>query len=382
MPAVSDCVRVTARSVSTWNEAAPVWKSLAAESPHASFFLSYEWVDCWMAVFGAALRPEIIVFEERGEPAGICMLVRRVVKHGPLPVRRLYLNTDGEDEADETVPEYNSVLCRAGFETAVAQALAGFLLGKRGWDEFVARRLAPGPVERALRCAFATLAIESSAEPAPFVDLERVRRSGAPFEDLLGYATRKHLRQNVRQYSRTGDLRVETANTYGDAMRFFDELAMIHQRSWAARGQPGAFASTRFTAFHRELIARLLPAGRVSLIRVSAGNRTIGILYGFVFDGVLHHYQSGCRYPEDYRLSPGTVTLSQAIQCCAGRSDLRRFDFMAGGSPYKQWLSTGSASVVSLVIRRPTLRCLLMHILKHARAAARNGRKRVALHAR
>jgi len=359
-----------------------VWRSLAGKSPHASFFLSNEWADCWVATFGKLLKPEFLVFEDNGKPAGICALVHRTITCGPIPVRRVYLNLDGEDEADETVLEYNSILCLPGYEAAAADALARVLLTRRGWDEFAARRLAPGPVERALRQSFAALEIETNAVPAPFVDLERVRRSGAPFEDMLGHATRKHLRQNLRQYSQTGELRVEMAGSLDEAMRFFGELALLHQRSWAARGKPGAFASPRFTAFHRELIARLLPAGRISLMRISAGERTIGVLYGFVFEGVLHHYQSGYSYPEDNRLSPGTVALSQAIQFCAGRRDLRRFDFMAGDSRYKQSLSTDSGSVVSLIVRRPTIRRLLVDVLKHARATARNGRKRVALHAR
>ncbi|MGE5487635.1 MAG: GNAT family N-acetyltransferase [bacterium] len=382
MPAVSDCTRVDAFSVAGWNEAAPVWRSLAGKSPHASFFLSNEWADCWVATFGKLLKPEFLVFEDNGKPAGICALVHRTITCGPIPVRRVYLNLDGEDEADETVLEYNSILCLPGYEAAAADALARVLLTRRGWDEFAARRLAPGPVERALRQSFAALEIETNAVPAPFVDLERLRRSGESFESTLGGGTRRQLRQSVREYSRLGELRLEAASTLSRAMDFFDELTCLHQKSWIARGQPGAFASARFTAFHRALIGRTFAAGSVALLRVTAGSRTIGILYCLIRSGVVHYYQSGYTVPDNNRLSPGLVTLAQSITYCLERRDVARFDFMAGNSRYKQSLSTDSGSVVSLIVRRPTIRRLLVDVLKHARATARNGRKRVALHAR
>ena len=35
-----------------WLEFAPAWEHIHSVPPDASFFLSREWVDCWLATFG------------------------------------------------------------------------------------------------------------------------------------------------------------------------------------------------------------------------------------------------------------------------------------------------------------------------------------------
>ena len=45
---------------SDWPSVVPQWSWLAAESPRRSFFLSKNWVDTWITVFGPLLRPQIL----------------------------------------------------------------------------------------------------------------------------------------------------------------------------------------------------------------------------------------------------------------------------------------------------------------------------------
>jgi CelD/BcsL family acetyltransferase involved in cellulose biosynthesis len=60
-----------------WSSFAPTWERIHSRSPEASFFLSREWVDCWLATFGGEFSPDLLAFVRDGEVVGCCLLVRR-----------------------------------------------------------------------------------------------------------------------------------------------------------------------------------------------------------------------------------------------------------------------------------------------------------------
>ena len=130
------------------------------------------------------------------------------------------------------------------------------------------------------------------------------------------------------------------------------------RRSWSARGEVGAFASTRWRDFHTRLVASAFPVGGVQLARVSAGDQVIGLLYNLVERGRVAFYQSGFRYEDDNRLKPGQLTHALVVQACLEQGhDV--YDFLAGGPEgerYKASLATDTSRLAWCVVRRPTLR--------------------------
>ena len=124
-------VKVLVYSVNDWFKVEPLWAKLADSSPHSSFYLSTDWTAAWIETFGELLQPEILVFEEEAVAVGACLLVKSAERRGPFRVRRVYLNTGGEDLADRSAMEFNSVLCRAGCEQGIVEALGGYL---RTWN--------------------------------------------------------------------------------------------------------------------------------------------------------------------------------------------------------------------------------------------------------
>jgi CelD/BcsL family acetyltransferase involved in cellulose biosynthesis len=352
-------VEVTVYPAHAWKQVEQGWTELARASPYASFFLGVEWTASWVEVFGPALDPEILLFHADGKVVGACLLVSRVEFRGPFPVRRIYLNTSGEDDADSPFIEYNNLLCLAGWEAPIAEAIYRHVR-PRPWDEFVAKGFCEGPSLEALKNAFAGCSPLIGLCPSYYVDLARIREEGASYESVLGGNTRRNLRKAFRKY---GDPRVEEATTLPGALGMLDELAELHQRSWTARNQPGMFASELFFAFHRSLISRAFPHGGVQLVRVTAGGETVGILYNFVADGRVYFYQSGLRYDAERRRSPGVVTIACAVTCCLEKG-LNECDFLAGEREYKRWLSTGSHRLVWALFRRPSWKLRTIEILR------------------
>ena len=105
------------------------------------------------------------------------------------------------------------------------------------------------------------------------------------------------------------------------------------------------------------------------MLRISAGQQTIGVLYNLIHRGKVYFYQCGYLYTSDKRLSPGRVALSLAIQYCldAGYDD---FDFLSGQGKYKEWMSTDSRSLVWATFKKPLRRLRLLHAIHRIKEEA------------
>ena len=130
---------------------------------------------------------------------------------------------------------------------------------------------------------------------------ERVGRHGRPFTMLKFRTMRAEPAAGASLLTLAADDRVTRAGRFLRRTKL-DELAQLHQNRWTGRGKPGVFASSRFIAFHRDLVARAFPSGGVQLLRIRAGAMVIGLLYNFIYKGRVYFYQGGLRFSDDNRL--------------------------------------------------------------------------------
>jgi CelD/BcsL family acetyltransferase involved in cellulose biosynthesis len=361
-------VELDVQPASAWPRLSSDWRALAEQAPNASFFLTADWADAWMRTFGEALQPDILVFRASGRIVGACMLVRRSVRVGPIPVTRLYLNMAGEDEIEDTTIEYNDVLCLDGWQDAVTASLAAWL-GTRPWDEFFATGLSGGAIAAALE--WRTLRSSEPlrvARPSYYVDLAAARQASPDFDQCIGSRSRKNVRRYLNLYRGRGEIRTEVPADAEGAVAMLDEMIALHQATWRTRGKPGAFVSPRIVEMHRGLVRGTFRSGATQLIRVSAGDTVIGIAYNFVFRAKVCAYQQGLRLEPDRRLHPGFVTTACAIQYCLDRG-FEDYDHLAGSHIDKQALSTGSRTLEWVSWRRRTVATRSVDVLKRVRAA-------------
>lgn len=358
-----------------WPELAPIWSALTSGCAHASFFLTSEAVAVWLRVFGPHLRPSIVVFrDEERTVVGAAILVRRTVRKGPFEVRRVYLNTAGEDDADSACIEFNGLVCRPGYEPALARALRVHI-DREPWDELVGSGLLDGGSLCALRAAFTDTEPVERTTPTYYVSLDEVRQSGKDVVDLLGARERTRYRQNVRRYSALGELVLDEATSTAEALEFLAELARLHQRTWTSRGSAGSFASQLFCDYHHELIEQCFPLGQIQLLHLRAGATTIGYHYNFVFEGRSYFYQCGYDYELDEKAAPGIIVHTFAIRHAAERG-LVDYDFMAGDAEYKRRFSTSSSAMHSVSWRAPNLKMLSYRLVRDAKQAIAGLRRR------
>jgi CelD/BcsL family acetyltransferase involved in cellulose biosynthesis len=366
-------LKVSIYNADDWHKVADQWATLETLSPYRSFYLSADWITAWLKVFGKSVQPRIVIFEEGRQTVGACLLTQSVERSGPFQVRRVGLNTGGEPVEERTLVEFNNILCRPGKENAVAQAL-GKYLQSLAWDEFAISGMSAGKMLTALQTnAFPKHPALVTVRSTFYIDLDELRQKEVRYLDTLSSNTRSQIRRSLKGYLNFGELKVEIAQDSNTAELFFEEMCKLHQSRWAARGQPGAFAADRVRQFHKTLIREAYHKQKLHLLRVSAGNKTVGILYNFVQDRKVCFFQSGFNYALAPKLKPGLVTHACAIQKYLD-SGFAQYDFLVGEARYKTSLAKSCGSLAWVTFGRPNVKLAVIELLRVIkRSVKRNG---------
>ncbi|MDB5394173.1 MAG: family N-acetyltransferase [Rhodospirillales bacterium] len=336
------------RPVKNFAALASIWLDLERRAA-GSFFQSWAWTGCMAEARFA--DPWLLTAWRNGEIVGLALFNRGPRERLGLS-RPLLLGESGKPGLDEVFIEHNGLLLdrSAGDELARSCWAA---LGSRGEGGFRSTKwilsgvaqaaLAALPGDRRMRVA--------ARRPAPYLDLA-VLAADVPAIDQLSANTRQQIRRSLRAWEEIGPLRLEIAATHGAADAFLDALKDLHQRYWVSRGKPGAFAEPFFGHFHHGLIRRPSDAQSVDLIRVSAGEQTVGYLYNLVHDGWVAAYQSGFDFrPNADRLRPGLVCHLMAIEHYR-RAGAHRYDFLGGEARYKRSFANAETELLWLEGRR------------------------------
>ncbi|HWO25704.1 MAG TPA: GNAT family N-acetyltransferase [Kofleriaceae bacterium] len=342
-----------------------LWRDLERDARPA-YFLTWGWIENWLAVLPREDAPALAVIHRGGEIAGACFLGRRtVLRHHVLPSRAVFVNATGVERQDELCIEHNGLLGAGCSLGELIELLPG------DWDELFlpavdldafrdagreagreAPREAPRDAGRELRVPAGYRARITRTCPAPFVDLARVRAAG----DYLAVVSANTRAQIRRARRRLGACELEVAAALPDALAIYDELIALHTACWRARGQPGAFADPWFARFHRRLIERRFAHGEIQLVRLRAADgATVGCLYNLIAGGRVLFYQSGLAAFDDPAVKPGLVCHAAAIARCAADGHAV-YDLLGGAGRYKAQLATGATELAWLCVQRARLR--------------------------
>lgn len=336
-------VEVDSCAARHWESVESRWAAAFRQDPDASPYTSPSWVRTWIEVFGEALVPQIVSFGAKGaDPIGACLLTRRARYGAVLPMVRLHINTDGELERDSVVVQHNSLVSRPDARDRVYEAFAAHVKSLRV-DELRAAGFEEAGVAR-LQKYFPNWRHDVEWRESPYVDLQRLRGEGGDHLRAVSRNTREQIRRSLTRYQERGPVSITSASTPGEARAMFEEMLEMHEARWRAVGKGGGFASPLRRTFHRAFVGRGVSEGHAQLLRVTAGDHVIGVLYNLVANGRVNFYQSGLRYEEDKRLKPGLVTHHLAIHHCL-QAGFTEYDFLMskpGEGRYKESLSNST----------------------------------------
>ena len=318
-------LRIEARPLAATAALEPVWRDLETRA-EPSFFQSWTWIGCPAAA--RFDRPVVVEARRDGVVVALALFNRRR--------RTLFLGETGRAAWDAVFVEHNGILVArddpdpAGLRAACLRAIGQRRLVLSGVDDrhLDAARAMPG------------LTRLRQTRRAPRVDFARLGHGA--YLDTLSPNTRYQIRRSDRRYAASGPLAVERASSVPQARQFLHELAVLHQRTWQSRGRPGAFANPVFVQFHEALIERAVPERSVDLLRFTAGEQLVGVLYNFVWRNCVSAYQSGFAYDDaGAHEKPGLTSHRLAVEMYRdeGRSV---YDFLAGDDRYKTSLANAS----------------------------------------
>lgn len=335
------------------------------------------WLLAWFRIFGdeGGRSVRVVVFREEGRLVGLAPLLSRMHRYRPgLSFHRLELLGSGEAAEDEICSEYIGILAERGKERAVAESFASALC-EMPFDELLLPAMAgDGPMPALLKEALRAKGLEVSFEEvaqAPYIPLP------SSFEQYLcalpssrRYVVTRSLRDLERWAG--GKVELQRARSRDDLAYGRHILESLHGERWEAKGQAGVFASTRFRAFHEEVMRALFERNALDLLWLSVRGEPLAVLYNIVWDERVHFYQSGRRLDVPKPIRPGVAIHALAIRDAIARG-LREYDFLGGASQYKSQLALATRPLVDLRAARPSLkehaRKLLIEVRKQASSA-------------
>jgi CelD/BcsL family acetyltransferase involved in cellulose biosynthesis len=131
-------------------------------------------------------------------------------------------------------------------------------------------------------------------------------------------------------------------------------MGILHTARWNRKGMSGSFANPNWVAFHRRIIEQHFARGQVQLLRVAAGETTLGVIYSFIWRGQVYMLQTGFAAATDNNQRPGYIAHCMAM-ALNGHNGLEVYDFMCGDADYKQSLASEASPMVWARLRKHTL---------------------------
>jgi len=241
----------------------------------------------------------------------------------------------------EVCSDYASILCMPDDADQVSEAIAAHLTGpscqpgeRHSWDLFEVDGVdaEDSNVNRLLRQLGERGCTQHENAPA------RTWRLALPatweeFLSMVSKSHRKKLRRADRECFQSGRAVLRTVENCRQIESAMSVLVDLHQKRRQMLGEPGCFASPRFTAFHHEVAPRLLSAGQLQLQLLELDGRTVAAEYQLVSQGVTYIYQAGID-PQQLAEEPGHLITAATVKRAIEQGGTA-VDFLRGDEPYK-----------------------------------------------
>jgi CelD/BcsL family acetyltransferase involved in cellulose biosynthesis len=324
---------------STWDEIVPhaeSWDRLARGVP----FRSWAWLSTWWRQYGpqspadAGRRLMVLgVLDPSGRLAGIApWYLHRTTAKGWV-LRWL--------GSGEVCSDYASILCMPEDADRVTEAIAAYLTGpncgpgaRHCWDlmEVDGVDAEDSSGTRLLRQLSERGCTQHENRPVRAWRLA-LPKSWEEFLGLVSKGHRKKLRRADRELFQTGRAVLRTVEDCGQLGPAMDLLIDLHQKRRLMLGEPGCFASPRFTAFHRDVTRSLLLAGQLQLHLLELDGQAVAAEYQMTSQGVTYVYQAGID-PARMAEEPGHLITAATVKRAIEKGE-QAVDFLRGDEPYK-----------------------------------------------
>jgi CelD/BcsL family acetyltransferase involved in cellulose biosynthesis len=334
------------------------WRGLESDADCA-FFTSWSWIGPWLTM---ALNQGVELYLYRriaqGQLVALALFSRTHIKRRVLfSYDTLALNEVPARGLDMII-EYNGVLIRRGHEATTYQHLARDLLSVPiHWEEIRLSGIPEAHWHQITANLPRSLTADLNERRTSWVtDIRGIEGNLDRLLTRLSRNRRWQIRRSFKAFQETdGDLQSILPASQDEALAWFDQMGALHTARWNRVGKAGSFANHHWVEFHRQVIREGFSRDEIQLVRVSAGKKTIGFIYSFIWRGTVYMLQSGFSQEEDNNKRPGFVShcLAMTLNSTLGN---HTYDFMCGDSDYKRTLAQEGTALVWGILQRKSIK--------------------------
>jgi CelD/BcsL family acetyltransferase involved in cellulose biosynthesis len=309
------------------------WDQLVGDSGRQGYFMRWRWNFLWwehLAPAQAELRL-VICRTSDGTLVGLAPIYLRIRKaFGIVKVRELLLLGTG---VSLKTAEYLDVVTRAGYERTGAVSMANALIQMGDWDRIWCSRVPDdSPVMAHFIAALNATAVSGRFDEAPYIDTSR---GWDAYKRSLGRSMRRNVAYYARRLFQSRPCEFKRVQAAEELDVAFDALIKLHTAQWQSKKVVGSLSNDVFATFLRSVAHESLADKRLRLWTLKVDGTIEAVLLGFLDGGIVHYFQKG-HNPAFAKDDLGTALVSLCVRDCCEDPEIRAFDFMGGGAPYKR----------------------------------------------
>jgi CelD/BcsL family acetyltransferase involved in cellulose biosynthesis len=326
------------------------WDELVSSScQHGVFFLRWHWNRAWWRMYAPPQSKLLLIAcrDRSGHLVGLAPFYQHSRSvDGLVRVQEICFIGTG---IDLLTSEHLDIIARNGYQDLVGQEIATCLQQQSGWQRLWLWGIhADSPVLPHFAKTFGNALTVVPCDRLPYVstssDWATVKRG-------FGANLRTNIDRYIRRIQKEYKCQFYRVRSPEQLEEFMDVFVRLHQDRWQSKGKPGSFTLPRFKEFMHETVRHAFYYNRARLWMLYLDGQCVAVLQAFVDRGVAHYFQGGFKSGyEKYHL--GSVMNALSLQDCLQADDIHEFDFMGGGSRYKEnWTKTGIDAIECEVLR-------------------------------
>ncbi len=344
---LAPCIR-SVSTIAEWKLLQPHWDGMLAKSRADAVFLTWDWIDVWLEVYGRGGQWFILVAENAaGSLIGAApMMIVRGKKMPGKWIRRLTLIGQQAD----TASEYLDWISLREFEAEVTSAFVHYLFNdiRSDWDliEFTFVR-EDATLLPALRAEF------SQKNPS---GLQVQFQTSSPYLHLpstweeFAASRSGSFRNKLNKFHRDHQVELRFGGVDMSISDGMELIRLLHHKRW--NGASSSFTSELYIRFHDQIAARFHPLGRLILIFLVLDGQIVAGRYDFAYGGKGWNFQGGW-LPESEKKRAGKMLVTEVIRWCISNG-LKEYDFLGGDAGYKSDWTEISRKMVKIHAVNPT----------------------------
>lgn len=326
------------------------WSELLQQSPDNDIFLTWEWLYYWWKYYGNDKKLRILLIKEGNKLIGIAPFRQSKYKTGPLSV-------DVLENICSINCDRSGIIFTPSNQRVVTTLLKYIdrLIEKEG----IIVRISQVPENS----VFATSLSELSQEFSRSLVLKKTVISTCPYISLPEtweiYINQycpskkrlKTLRYSLRSLQKDHTVELNEFDEDDDVLNTqLHTLYEFHKRRWLAETGTSKFTEKRTRDFYFEISKILHQNGWLSLSSLNIDGKPASLIWGFRYNNIWMD-MTPVFDPEYSKFSVGQLQIMKMIELVIDQG-FTKFDFLKGGSEYKQRWAVSSEDNFQFIISK------------------------------